>query len=351
MKSTSGHSPGDARTRPRDENAAGHRSPRAGPDGAPGRRPQAAWVAVAVGFGITLAARSIIRDGGDPRPAVAVTLIVLNLATVGVVILLASRHGRPRPSDFGLRSPPLARATVLVIAVLGATLMLSAVWAMSLGIEEGAADVPDRLAASSGTLNALVALVLVAVATPLGEEFLFRAYYFLALRNRRGFWPAAVMSSIVFAAFHVGWMPPVFAVPTALFGLGACLLYRWTGSLYPSLAMHALLNSAGFAPAMGWTWQLPLAIAFSVTTTITAARLIALLLGGASGLSPAGATRPPRAGRAPVHREALGDGVRNGSFDSREIYLDAARLHQRLRRATAKHFGWTSSGDPLKVAS
>jgi len=259
-------------------------------------------VAIAISIGITVGARSIIRDGGDPRLAVAVALIVLTLAPVGVVLLLASRHERPRAADFGLRRPPFARATGLVIAVLGATLVLSAVWAVSLGIDEDAPSVTDRLAANSGTLNAILVLVLVAVASPLAEEFLFRGYFFRALHNWRGFWPAAVTSSAVFAAFHVGWVPIVLVVPTGLFGLGACLLYRWTGSLYPALAMHAVLNSIGVGPAMGWTWQLPLAIGFSVATTITIARMIASLLGEAAVLSPAGATGGARVGGLPPAR-------------------------------------------------
>ncbi len=275
--------PGVARPQPLAGNGADSRARRAVPGGAPGWKPQTAWAAIGVGFGITVGARSIIRDGGDPRLAVAFALIVLTLVTVGVVILFASRGGRPRAADFGLRRPPFARATGLVIAVLGTTLVLSAVWAVSLGIDKDAPDVTDRLAATSGTLNALLVLVLVAIATPLAEEFLFRGYFFRALRNWRGFWPAAVTSSVVFAASHIGWTPLVLVVPVGLFGLGSCLLYRWTGSLYPSLAMHALLNSIGFAPAMGWTWQLPLAIGFSVATTIMIARLIALLLDACDG--------------------------------------------------------------------
>ncbi|MGH9155109.1 MAG: hypothetical protein ACRD1K_04510 [Acidimicrobiales bacterium] len=39
-------------------------------------------MAIAIGFGITVGARSIVRDGGDPRLAVAVALIVLTLAPV-----------------------------------------------------------------------------------------------------------------------------------------------------------------------------------------------------------------------------------------------------------------------------
>ncbi len=290
-------SPGATPPHPRDGNGADSRSYRSPPGAAPGWTPQAAWAAIAVDIGIIVGARSIVRSGGDPRLAVAVALIALNLATVAVAIGFASRHGRPRAADFGLRRPPLARATGLVIAVLGTTLVFSAVWTVALGIDDNAPDVTDRLAATSGTLNALLVLMLVAVATPLAEEFLFRGYFFRALRDWRGFGLAAVTSSIVFATSHVGWVPTVVVVPAGVFGLGACLLYRWTDSLYPALAMHALLNSIGLAPAMGWTWQLPLAIGFSVASTLTIARLIAILLSEANGLVAANSDSPPSSER------------------------------------------------------
>jgi membrane protease YdiL (CAAX protease family) len=64
-----------------------------------------------------------------------------------------------------------------------------------------------------------------------------------------------------------------------LFGLGFCLLYHWTGSLYPALAMHALLNTLG-ARTVFEGWQLPVAMVFSLALTLAIARLIARRLGG-----------------------------------------------------------------------
>jgi membrane protease YdiL (CAAX protease family) len=157
-------------------------------------------VCLAIGVG----ARLIVRDGGDPRLGVVIALILLSLAQVAVVILFASRQGRPTAADFGLVRPPLARATGLVVAVLVAASVLSVAWTVALALDEDALDITDRLAVEGGTLRALLFLVLVAVATPLGEEFLFRGYFLRALSNWRGAWPAIVTTSVVFAAAHVG---------------------------------------------------------------------------------------------------------------------------------------------------
>jgi membrane protease YdiL (CAAX protease family) len=44
-------------------------------------------------------------------------------------------------------------------------------------------------------------------------------------------------------------------VPLAGLGFGLCLLYRYTGSLYPSIVTHSLNNSIAFASLEGWDWQ------------------------------------------------------------------------------------------------
>ncbi|MBA2281935.1 MAG: CPBP family intramembrane metalloprotease [Actinomycetota bacterium] len=195
-----------------------------------------------VNVGMIAGARSIIRPGGDPRLGVVIALIFLNLAPVGLVILLAKWHGTTTASDFGLRRPPLALATGLVVAVGAVVLALTALSVAAFGVGDRA-SITDRLAADRGTLNALLVIVLVAVAAPLGEEFLFRGYLFRALANWRGVWPAAVTTSVVFSAAHVGWVPIGALIPITVFGLGACLLYQWTGSLFSALVLHALLNS------------------------------------------------------------------------------------------------------------
>ncbi len=248
------------------------------PEGAARWRPWTVWPAIAVTFATALVGRALVREGGDPRASVVVGMIVLNLLGVSIAVLFAAVHGKPSAADFGLRGPRLARSAALTLAVGFGVFVFAAVWAGALGLEDDGPSITDRLAAEDRTSQALLTLGMVAIAAPLGEEFVFRGYVFRALSNWRGTLPAAVLSSIAFAATHVGWLPVGMLVPVAAFGFALCLLYHRTGS-YPPLALHALWNALPTATAVGWSWQIPLAMAVSVLGTLVVAWLVASLLG------------------------------------------------------------------------
>ncbi len=80
----------------------------------------------------------------------------------------------------------------------------------------------------------LFSAVLTCVVAPIGEEFLFRGLIFTALRNWKGTLPAAIITGVLFGGVHFGSAPLLDLVPLAALGFGLCLLYRYTGSLYPS---------------------------------------------------------------------------------------------------------------------
>ena len=86
-------------------------------------------VAMILSSAITIGARTVVREDGDPRLSVAIALIALTLTGLGVAILLASLQGTATAADFGLHRPPLVRAAGLVIAVLVGVSVLSPVWA------------------------------------------------------------------------------------------------------------------------------------------------------------------------------------------------------------------------------
>ncbi len=246
--------------------------------GAAAWRPWSGWAAVAVGFVLVVAGRSIIGDGRDPRLGVVVASIVLTLVPVVVVVALARWQSEVAAVDFGLRRPPLLRAAALVVAMGMALFALTVLCVVAFGLGDEAPDAIDRLAAH-GPSNAFLVIVLVAVAAPLGEEFLFRGFLFRVLRNRWRVAPAALISSAVFMAFHIGWVPPVVLGLAGVLGLGMCLLYHRTGSLYPGLVFHALLNSSSIGTVPAWGWPLPLTMVTSVLATLAVARLIERVLG------------------------------------------------------------------------
>src|SRR6516225_5177038 len=86
------------------------------------------------------------------------------------------------------------------------------------------------------------ALVYVAVfvLVALTEEFSARGYALYTLTRIAGFWPAAILTAIVFSYSHIGnsgedWIG-LFNV--GLFGLLACLLLRRTGNLWMPIGVH-----------------------------------------------------------------------------------------------------------------
>lgn len=73
------------------------------------------------------------------------------------------------------------------------------------------------------------------------EEFAFRGYLLSTLTEGIGFWPAALVMSVVFGAVHLGnggedWMG---ALSAGLIGLFFCFTVRRTGALWFAVGMHA----------------------------------------------------------------------------------------------------------------
>ena len=90
-----------------------------------------------------------------------------------------------------------------------------------------------------------------------------------------------------FGLIHTGSSPVGYLVPLAFFGIGLCLLYQWTGSLYPSIALHALNNSIALGVNLDWSWQIPAMMVGSTIAALGCAWLLARALGDRSAAQPA----------------------------------------------------------------
>ena len=88
-------------------------------------------------------------------------------------------------------------------------------------------------------------LLVVGVLAPLTEELVFRGLLYRAWEARWGWIPSMLASSAVFAAYH-----PNFA-PTFLAGILYVCLYRRTGSIWASIAVHSAYNILIWYPALG----------------------------------------------------------------------------------------------------
>ena len=95
-----------------------------------------------------------------------------------------------------------------------------------------------------------VMLLVVAVATPIVEEWIFRGVLLEAFRARVSFWFAAVVQALIFIALHEEYqaMPFLF-----VFALVAAWLVRRSGGLLASMVMHAVNNAVAAMAIVGAT--------------------------------------------------------------------------------------------------
>jgi hypothetical protein len=210
----------------------------------------------------------------DPPPAVDITATVLqDAAFVGAALIFASMVARPRPWHFGLRETPIGPAVGYVIAGYVVFIGFAAGWSALLHLHESD-DVVKQLGADQSTIALVAVTILVCVVAPLAEEFFFRGYFFGALRNWRGVWPAAIITGLFFGGIHVGSAPVGFLVPLAFFGFVLCLIYDRTRSLYPCIALHCINNSIAFGVGEHWGWQIPVILVGSLTVIAATLRTV-----------------------------------------------------------------------------
>ena len=179
-------------------------------------------------------------------PLSAVTVLgtgLLALAQLALVWLLAMRAWPPNLASIGLARAKMQRWRVAVasITLFAANLGFAQLYAMAtvaLGWDFLAPpDLPaDLLLPGGWVICSVVALVVI---TPVAEEIFFRGFVLRGLTNSWGFGPALAVSSALFAGLHAdpGVIIPVFVTALLLGGL-----YRYTGSVWPGIAVHAMQN-------------------------------------------------------------------------------------------------------------
>ena len=199
--------------------------------------------------------------------------LVQDVAFVAAAVFFAQLGGRAvRAWQFGLRPTAAWRAARLVALTLFGFLIFSVIWGLIFNV--GKEKILEQLGAGESTALLLLSAALTCVVAPVCEEFLFRGYFYAALRNWRGVWPAALLTALTFGAVHAVSAPAIDLLPLAALGLGLCLLYEYTGSLYPCIAVHSLNNSLAFGSLESWGWQIPVLMVAALVVIWLLARLL-----------------------------------------------------------------------------
>jgi uncharacterized protein len=184
--------------------------------------------------------------------------VVQDGSFVVAAVFFAHLGGRTvKAWQFGLRPPRTGWkvAASLIVLLMLTFLIFSLIWGSAFHAEKE--KLLEQLGTGESTVLLLLSAALTCVVAPICEEFLFRGFIFTALRSWRGTWPAAIITGLLFGGIHYGSAPLVDLVPLAGLGFGLCLLYRYTGSLYPCIVAHSVNNSLAFGSLEGWGWQIP----------------------------------------------------------------------------------------------
>lgn len=198
----------------------------------------AAFVLLVVGAG----ALSLTDLSDDALEAVLVFTTSLLLLAFAILLWLGLPAANRRAA-VAVKGPlPRAVATGVGLGmalVVGAGLILLAGSAIDSNVERRLDEVESIGSAPWQLVLTVTALAFLA---PLGEELLFRGLLLRGLARRMPFWPAALISSVLFASAHadayVLWPRAI-----ALIGTGVVLawIYRRRG-YWGSVSAHATVN-------------------------------------------------------------------------------------------------------------
>jgi membrane protease YdiL (CAAX protease family) len=236
------------------------------------------WVAVGVDLvGVMLVSTFFVGATLGTEPAIWVVLLAdLSIQFLGpyLAIYLASQAGPLAVAQFGLHAIRPLRSlgwALVLVATAGVILVALAllVGPFAAETDEGGGLVPD----GSSTAWTIVFVAIGTVMAPIFEEFFYRGFVFQALRERRGTWGAATISSLGFAAAHFEFAP-LALVNRALIGVGLCWLFARTGRLLPGMFAHSINNAVVIPLLIGWDWQIAIVLPASLAIIALIAKLV-----------------------------------------------------------------------------
>jgi membrane protease YdiL (CAAX protease family) len=197
----------------------------------------AATIFFTIQFGLVVAGFSPDFSRGYPPTYIFVIESVEFLCAFFAAWVMSILETKRFP-DYGLPARGAFGRQFWVGAVIG----LVALSALLLGIHLGHGFYFGGLALGArGIFYFGVTWVVTFLAVGFAEEFLFRGYALATLSDGIGFWPAAVVLSLLFGAVHLQNIGenPTGALSAGLVGLLFCFSLRRTGSLWFAIGLHA----------------------------------------------------------------------------------------------------------------
>lgn len=232
-----------------------------GPETALARRPKATWhwwealgVYLLVFFVAGFATLPVLKSVDSEDLATILASFIASLVIVAGLVFWLQRTQPGWSAVMGLpeRWGTEIRAGVVwglvlypaVVFVVGLTINL-----LLRAISGEVVRAPEQIPQDLSAFGVIVTLVYGVVVAPLGEEFFFRGVLFRSIRDRHGFWPGALGSSVAFGLIH--YMPgpglnAVLLMTVMVFtGVGLAWIYERRGTVVAPMAAHATFNVIG----------------------------------------------------------------------------------------------------------
>jgi membrane protease YdiL (CAAX protease family) len=170
----------------------------------------------------------------------AQAMLALTLVGIALAVTSGPEVAGARGAALGLRRPQRSPFK-LAGGVLAAYIVFAITYANL--VQPHQKDIPRDLGFGHGTAGVIAAILLIAVLAPISEEIFFRGFVFGGMRRRLSFVPAALISGVIFGIFHFTGASSATVVPLlAVLGFALCFVYEETGSIYPTIAIHAINN-------------------------------------------------------------------------------------------------------------
>ncbi|HEX8068242.1 MAG TPA: CPBP family intramembrane glutamic endopeptidase [Thermoleophilaceae bacterium] len=225
------------------------------PDGASPWPRWPAWygpAAFGVGIGVTLVAVTIVGviaalAGANVEDEATgaftqIATVMQDAIFIAAAVFFAARTAPPRPWQFGLRGSRFWPAVGWAALGIVAFWIFAAVY-VALVSPEGEQGTLENLGTEDSRAALIGAAVLVIVVAPVAEEFFFRGFFYRALRTRMAVLPAALLDGALFGVIHFEGADTAEILPIlAVLGVTFCLVYERTGTLFTTIALHALNN-------------------------------------------------------------------------------------------------------------
>jgi membrane protease YdiL (CAAX protease family) len=197
------------------------------------------------------------------------TLVQDVLLVVFAVLAVKVYDGQLRPDWFALRRTPFWPAVGACLVMMTGWWVFQLLVVLIFGQPEQQ-DLVEELKSERSELVLVSFGLLVCVLAPICEELFFRGLMFRVFADRMGPIGGAALSGAIFGLVHLTGGPLTTGLVLFALGFGFALVRWWTGSLLPSMGLHALNNALSFGVTLTFAWWIVLLVVAGSTALVLA---------------------------------------------------------------------------------